>query len=239
MSEVNTAGKIILLYNKTNHMAKPWLDAGYQVFMFDGQHDGIKTDGNLTTIGMWFDAYKTSDHVKEIAEICGAGVDLVIGFPECTDMSVAGAKHFKKKELENPAFQAESVELAKLVMYVGDYYECPWMLENPVSVLSTMWRSPGFYFDPCDYAGYLPANDNHPDYPEVYPPRDRYNKKTGIWLGNGFISPEFKRIEPFEKDNPGWKRCGGKSLKTKNIRSATPRGFAQAVFESNHKKAAY
>ena len=29
------------------------------------------------------------------------------------------------------------------------------------------------------------------------------------------------------------KKLGGKSLKTKNIRSATPRGFAKAVFEFN------
>ena len=36
------------------------------------------------------------------------------------------------------------------------------------------------------------------------------------------------------KNNPGWKKCGGKSTRTKNIRSATPRGFAQAVFEANH-----
>ena len=29
------------------------------------------------------------------------------------------------------------------------------------------------------------------------------------------------------------KKLGGKSLKTKNIRSATPRGFALAVFKEN------
>lgn len=29
-------------------------------------------------------------------------------------------------------------------------------------------------------------------------------------------------------------RLGGNSIKTKNIRSATPRGFARAIFEANH-----
>ena len=38
-------------------------------------------------------------------------------------------------------------------------------------------------------------------------------------------------VEPGYSDQH--KKLGGKSLKTKNIRSATPRGFAQAVFESN------
>ena len=84
-----------------------------------------------------------------------------------------------------------------------------------------------------DYAGYLPDDDAHPIYPDVYPGRDRYNKNTCIWCGGGFIEPERRRIEPEHKDNPGWKKCGGKSLKTKNIRSATPRGFAKAVFLEN------
>ena len=35
--------------------------------------------------------------------------------------------------------------------------------------------------------------------------------------------------------SPQWGKLGGKSLRTKNIRSATPRGFARAVFEANHK----
>ena len=51
--------------------------------------------------------------------------------------------------------------------------------------------------------------------------------------GGGAVMPEKKRIEPISKDNPGWKKCGGKSLRTKNIRSATPRGFAKAWKEAN------
>lgn len=58
--------------------------------------------------------------------------------------------------------------------------------------------------------------------------------KTHVYgTGGGFIEPDKKRLEPIYKDNPGWKLLGGKSLRTKNIRSATPRGFARAVFEAN------
>lgn len=35
------------------------------------------------------------------------------------------------------------------------------------------------------------------------------------------------------KSSPMWAKLGGKSLKTKNIRSASPRGFFKAVFEAN------
>ena len=44
------------------------------------------------------------------------------------------------------------------------------------------------------------------------------------YYGNGYSKPMMK--------------LGGKSQKTKNIRSATPRGFAQAVFEANARQQA-
>ena len=128
----------------------------------------------------------------------------------------------------------EAIALCDLVRVVGNLFDCPWAFENPKGRLSTLYRKYDFRFDPCDYAGYLPEDDIHPIYPEIYPSQDRYNKDTCIWLGNGFKKPKFKRLEPFEKQNPGWKKCGGKSLKTKNIRSATPRGFSQAVCLSNN-----
>lgn len=135
----------------------------------------------------------------------------------------------------NPLMWEEAIALCDLVRVVGNLFNCPWAFENPKGKLSTLYRKYDFRFDPCDYAGYLPEDDVHPIYPEIYPSQDRYNKDTCIWFGNGFKQPKFKRIEPFEKQNPGWKKCGGKSLKTKNIRSATPRGFAKAVHLSNNK----
>jgi hypothetical protein len=43
--------------------------------------------------------------------------------------------------------------------------------------------------------------------------------------------------KPVECDSFGsstqHRKLGGKSMKTKNIRSATPRGFARAIFEAN------
>lgn len=166
----------------------------------------------------------------------GDGVVMVFGFPECTDLTVAGARHFEAKRQTNPMFQIEAAELADLVRIVGVITGAPWAFENPVGVLSSIYRKPDFTFQPCDFAGYLPDGDEHPLYPEVYPGRDRYNKTTNIWCGNGFRQPKMRHIAPAQKDNPGWRLCGGKSTRTKNIRSATPRGFAQAVFEANSKE---
>lgn len=225
--------KAVFLYDKTGIMAQPWLDAGYECWLFDGQHDsGINRQGNLVKVGMWFLPSEIERHSKEIKSMVG-GASFVFGFPECTDLAVSGAAHFANKRAKNPRFQDEATELAKLVELVGNAFNCPWGAENPVSVLSTLWRKPNFNFHPFEFGGYLPASDRHPIYSEYIKPRDAYPKKTCIWHGNGFIEPTKKPVyvEPGYSDQH--KKLGGKSLKTKNIRSATPRGFAKAVFEAN------
>lgn len=225
--------KAVFLYDMTGIAARPWLDAGYECWLFDGQHEaGVTRDGKLVKVGMWFHADRTVEHAAYIKSLVG-DADIVIGFPECTDLTVAGARHWSAKKASDPEFQQKAVSLANLVSLTGDAFNCPWMFENPVGALSTLYRKPDFSFNPCDYAGYLPADTPHPLYPEVYPVQDRYNKNTCIWCGNGFVQPVKIRQEPLFKDNPGWKHCGGKSVRTKNIRSATPRGFAQAVYIFN------
>lgn len=226
--------KAIFLYDYTGIMAKPWLDAGYECWCFDGQHpEGITRDGNHIKVGMWFDAYNTRAHVNQIKQMVGDGVCFVFGFPECTHLAVSGAAHFSKKLSENPAIQAEATELARLVQYVGDEYQCAWAAENPVSVLATLWKKPDYSFHPYEYGGYLPEDDRHPIYPDYIKPRDAYPKKTCIWSGNGFIMPDKKPVSVDSGYSIQQRKLGGKSLKTKNIRSATPRGFAKAVFIAN------
>lgn len=227
--------KAIFLYDFTGLMAQPWLDAGYECWLFDGQHEaGVKREGNLVKVGMWFHHDQIHQHASDIAKMVGSGVEMVFGFPDCTDLTVAGAKHWEKKGEKNHKFQAEALALVLMAAEVGKACGSKWAFENPIGALSTLYRKPDFLFHPCDFGGYLPEEDAHPVYPQIYPGRDAYNKRTCIWSGGGFIEPSRKRIEPLSKDNPGWKLCGGKSLKTKNIRSATPRGFAIAVYEANH-----
>lgn len=229
-----TTKKIIILYNNTNVMAQPWLDRGYEVWSFDGQHSpGASREGNHVKVGMWFYHDKTDDHVREIMDLVGGNVHLVFGFPECTQLTNAGSRHWAKKRAANPNFQKEAMELCLLVEKLGNEYNRPWAFENPVGVLSSMYRKPDYIFHPCELGGWLPVGDTHPVYPNIYPPRDQYNKKTCLWFGNGFVAPEKKPLKPLHKDNPGWKLCGGKSLKTKNIRSCTPRSLAVSVYEAN------
>ncbi len=96
--------------------------------------------------------------------------------------------------------------------------EAPWLIENPVGVLSSYWRKPDHTFDPCDFGGYLD------------PPGDAWTKKTCLWTGGGFRMPGKKRVEPVNLDyihnmSPSGDRG--------DLRSITPEGFAIAVMLAN------
>ena len=226
--------KAVFLYDYTGLMAQPWLDDGYECWLFDGQHvPGITRDGNLVKVGMWFYPEGLEYQAATIKSLVGDGVEMVFGFPECTHLAVSGAAHFAKKLAMNPSIQMDAAELAKLVEIVGDKFGCKWAAENPVSVLSTLWRKPDFSFHPWEFGGYLPEDDVHPIYPEYVKPRDAYPKKTCIWCGNGFVEPTKKPVHVENGYSDQHKKLGGKSLKTKNIRSATPRGFAKACKDAN------
>jgi len=235
--------KAIFLFDFTGLMAKPWADAGYLCYCFDGQHPlgvTLSDHKNILNVGMWFSKNVSGDYLSidrtSITTITGNDVEFIFGFPECTDLAVSGAAHFAKKRDDNPFFQEEAMMLFSLVESLGVELGCKWGLENPVSVASTLWRKPDFSFHPFEYGNYLPKDDVHPFYPEYIKPQDAYPKKTCIWSGNGFVKPDKKPVKVTDGYSDQHKKLGGKSLKTKNIRSATPRGFAKAVFEANSER---
>jgi hypothetical protein len=125
------------------------------------------------------------------------------------------------------------MELFMIAPRIAEYIGIPFMCENPRSMVSTLWRKPDFTFHPFQYGGYLPDDDVHPRWPKYIAPRDAYPKETGIWCGNGFIKPPFRTVWFEAGGSKQWLLLGGKSKKTKKIRSETPRGFAQAVKEAN------
>ncbi len=236
---------VISLFDYTGEALRPWAAAGYECIAFDVQHDA---SGRVDERGIkYIHADLSTIHRADSALRAALGdewrdrVVFVLGWPPCTDLAVSGARWWARKAQANPRFQHDAVEMAKVVSWTGYAAYCPWVLENPVGALSTLWRAPDYTFDPCQYGGYIPAADAvHPTWPEYIPPRDAYRKRTCYWAGNGFVMPPTRPVEPeIMADSAGrrgsrqWKKLGGKSQRTKNIRSATPRGIAIAIQSAN------
>jgi len=219
---------IICLCDYTGLFGEDWAKAGYNVILVDPQHEvGLNVDGNYLRYGGTIN--EASDF---LFSLCKAGVvELVFGFPPCTDVAVSGAAHWENKYKADRYFQAKAAILAQQCISIGQASGAPWAFENPVSGFSSIFGKPQHKFHPYEFGGYLPEDDQHPLWPEYIKAQDAYPKKTCLWSGGGFELPEKKEVycEPGFSDQH--KKLGGRSLKTKNIRSATPRGFARAIFE--------
>ena len=238
-----TKGIVLSLYDYTGEAVKPWAKAGYDCYCFDIQHEDhtVMYEGGGAIFYRNADLHDAATFSALLEEFSGRDVVFGMGFPVCTDLAVSGAAHFKRKAEVDPDFQ---VKAAKYARWCGEFFVAlivPYFVENPVSRLATLWRKPDYSFHPYEYGGYIPeAEAEHPKWPEYIPPRDAYKKKTCLWTGYGFKMPEPKAVECSAYYGNGYSKpmmkLGGKSMKTKNIRSATPRGFAQAVFEANSRE---
>lgn len=216
----------VFLFDLTGMMAEPWLAAGFTCYIVDIQHDyGIHVDkANPKLIRVGADIRNGWLPPSEITN----RIAFVAAFPECTNVAVSGAfleKGARALSLSLDLF-ATSEEVAK-------WSGAPYFIENPVSTFSTYCGKPDYIFNPYEYGGYLPHNDRHPRWPSYIAPRDAYPKKTCLWTGGGFIMPKPIPVTPEPGYSQQHTKLGGKSQKTKNIRSATPRGFAMAVYLAN------
>lgn len=205
---------IISAFDNTGKMVEPWAEAGYLCYCIDIQHPAGETRvGNIIFVGCSVYDWQGPSLPGRVAAF--------FAFPPCTHLAVSGARWFAEKERLTPGTRFEAM---RLVYWGRDYAKMlgvPFFLENPVSVISSEWRKPDYSFNPCEYGGYLE------DYSE-----DAYTKRTCLWTGGGFIMPCKKPVEAV---------LGSKmhllppSEERANLRSATPAGFARAVFEANHK----
>lgn len=222
---------ILILFNASDYAAEPWLAAGHNVLSVDIANESsglprwIETTGNHFKVN--WDIYVTR---RKLHNTPWRMPDFVLAFPPCTDLAVCGNRSAAGKLAADPNYLNKAVMMARYATVWG----APYLIENPVSRLATMWRKPdGGYFDPSDFGGYLPEDDVHPEYPEYIAPRDAYPKKTGYWVGNGAKLPEKRPVSRPTGFSTQYRMLGGRSAKTKRIRSLTPRGAAIAIYEAN------
>lgn len=201
----------LFLYDLTGNMARPWLEAGYECWIVDIQHKpGTHREGRLARVGA--DLRNGWLPPREIADRVAFGA----AFPPCDHLAVSGARWFKGKGLRKLAL---SVDLFATAADLFDWLGCPFLIENPVSTISTYWRKPDFVFHPHQFTQIEPG--------------DNYTKTTCLWVGNGFVMPEVRKDYSLGDPDDRIHKCPPPSEDRANIRSATPMGFARAVFAAN------
>lgn len=221
---------IVSMFDESGNMLRPWAIAGYLCHAFD-----IQNQSRVEQIGKGAIFYHCANlkDCKSLAYICSLKPRIIFGFPPCTDLAVSGSRHFASKRAVNPNVFEDAMQLVRTIPVVGQICNCPWMFENPVSLISSLYRKPDHMFHPYEYGGYLPDDDLHPRWSSYIAARDAYPKRTCVWIGNGFRIPSKLPVSVKPGYSTQFLRLGGNTKKTKQIRSETPRGFAQAVFVAN------
>jgi hypothetical protein len=224
--------KVLSLCDYSGKWAKPYADAGHTVFLVDPKHrpaDGEKVwtfeDGMM----------RCCDTARGFLNLIRQGFvkpdfDVILIAVPCTDFASSGARWFKAKDADGRT--EKSAEIVRDCLEIVNLCNPKvWALENPVGRIASVvpelgkW---GLIFNPCDYAGF--ADD---------PDSEAYTKKTCIWgrfnadLEQAKVEPVFVTASNGDRYAPIMMATGGKSERTKELRSNTPTGFARAFFIAN------
>jgi hypothetical protein len=172
--------------------------------------------------GAWSKPYKDAGYDVRLITLPDHDVRLykppenvygILAAPECTHFSVSGAQYWLLKDIDGRTIDGMGLVIACLRV-IAQCHPMFWCLENPVGRLRRWMGKPQLTFDPCEYG-------------------DAYTKRTHLW--GHFNMPEKNPVEPIKVCSEGsWlMTLGGKSERTKMLRSVTPSGFAGAFYEAN------
>lgn len=156
---------VVGLFDDSANLLQPWIDAGYECHLFDILNDD-------TVQGKLYHHY--ADLTKPLtlpAELAGR-VAFVSCHPPCDHLAISGARWFAGKGLRK---LADSVHMFATAAEVCEATGAKYMIENPVSTISTYWRACDYTYHPYEYAR------EHLE--------DNYTKKTCLWTGGGFVMP--------------------------------------------------
>jgi len=144
--------------------------------------------------------------------------DMMIAFPPCTHLCSSGARYWPEKQKDGR--QQQAIIFFRYLFESSIPKIC---CENPVGILSTVYRKPDQYIQPYQFG-------------------DPYIKKTGLWLKNLPLLKHTNIVEPIAHWHGGCRRSGKKKDGTRTPcklptalkygmknRSRTFRGIAEAM----------
>lgn len=242
-------GIILSLCDVSGVWSRPYVALGYSVIRVDPKHGAWEevykerglTDrimGNGTLVPMADGGFGLSYSVQALANILAAEPNYfrqpVVGIlmaPPCTDFSGSGALHWARKD--KAGLTAVSVSIVNACLFIVKALSPKWWaLENPVGRIASLVPGVGrlvMTFHPSDFAGWLgPLSD-----------REAYTKRTCLFgvfnknLERRPVEPKMVTLKNGKRGSWMWARLGGKSERTKALRSATPEGFAIAFSKAN------
>lgn len=134
----------------------------------------------------------------------------ILAAPPCHDFTNASARLWPNKDRDGRTLRSLHLVDAcmRIIHVIKPHF---WALENPPGRLRRWLGEPTYTFQPYWFG-------------------DPWSKKTHLW--GEFNPPEKTNV--VEPTDDWFNKLGGDNERTKEIRSLTPPGFAQAFYEANH-----
>lgn len=239
-------GVLIDLFDHSGNAAADYRRNGWTVLQVDIKHgiDILTWDYKGAILRAVADNWYYSTMPK---------IGLLAAVP-CTDYATSGSKHFARKDTDGSTAKSQLLvdRTYDIIKFTEDKFALDfWKIENPRTRIHNLNPWIGRItqkFNPCDFAGYNNVSlgqRERLEYLSNFEMKEvskldlqmvldinAYNKET--WLFGKFNKMQPDYIKPVWKDNPGWKLYGGKSERTKELRSIDPRGYCKAFYEANH-----
>lgn len=207
--------KVLIACEESQRMCISFRDRGHEAYSCDiiecsGGHPEWHIKGDCLPILNGFCSFTTQDNTTHTID---TKWDLIIAHPPCTDLAVSGARHFARKRADGS--QQRSIDFFMEFTKTNCDKVC---IENPVCIMSTIWRKPDQIIHPYEFG--------HP-----------YRKTTCLWLKG---LPKLKPTEIVEPELTYYVNKEGKVLsfdglgcKTRDPkeRSKTFWGIARACAE--------
>ena len=241
---------VVSLFDGDGMALEPWLHKkytciGYQHSDKPREHKTRTYRGGSVTVCNLHNPVT----ISEIVERHQGTVAFACAMPPSKDLSVAGARHWKRKRENDPQFQEKAAGLVAIIERAFLDWDCPYYISNPAtSQLGRLLRTPNHTYQPHEFGGYLNPNDTHPLYPEYIPVQDAYTQHQGLWTGGGFRMPIPKPVQPTwkyfisKRKGAGGAPAGMRRMSpvlysnwnARGARASTPRGFSRALCQRLH-----
>jgi len=154
-------------------------------------------------------------HIQEdVSFLLNDNWDMILSFPPCTHLAVSGAAWFEEKRKDGR--QQQGIDF---FMKFTDL-KCPKvMIENPIGIMSTIWRKPDQIINPYEFG-------------------DAFEKKTCLWLKGlpklqptNIVEPPKRTKYKSGKSMPTWYADAWRLPKEERakLRSKTFLGIAKAI----------
>ena len=238
---------LLSLFDYSGNWSAPFVSAGWDVIQWDIKLLAFM-DLNLV------DSCETSFELFD-------SVDGILAAVPCTDFASSGAQYWKAKDADGRT--DKSLDLLDQVLNLVNLYRPTdpdfieeggsffWVIENPVGRIAKL-RDLGdpFYFDPYEYAGHLNPSKRSlarldkirakggvgvtSEEAALIERLEAYTKKTCLYgeFNRDLVKKPIAPVKACAQGSPLMRKGGGGG-KTKEERSFTPLGFAEAFAAAN------